>query len=133
MPSASPPPRCCWPRPAASRPRRRAGRVCCRRAWSCAPRPDPAREGSTGVRMVWKRFAVLGVGSRGEWWSRAIAKQFGGRIAIVALCDHNAGRNQRLAGLLAEHGQQPALYADFARMLAEAKPDAVLIAVPDHE
>ncbi|MBA3685871.1 MAG: Gfo/Idh/MocA family oxidoreductase, partial [Planctomycetes bacterium] len=83
--------------------------------------------------MAWKRFAVLGVGSRGEWWSRAIAKQFTGTIDIVALCDHNAGRNQRLAGLIAEHGQRPALFSDFARMLAEAKPDAVLIAVPDHE
>ncbi len=83
--------------------------------------------------MVWKRFAVLGVGSRGEWWTRAIAKQFVGRIDIVALCDRNTGRNQRLAGLIAEHGQRPAQFSDFARMLAEIRPDAVLIAVPDHE
>ncbi len=82
----------------------------------------------------WSRLAVAGVGSRGEWWVREIARRFRGRIEIVALCDRNPGRSQRLAGLIAEHGQQPALYGDdaYRRMLAEQKPE-VLIAVPDKD
>ncbi|MBA3845591.1 MAG: Gfo/Idh/MocA family oxidoreductase [Planctomycetes bacterium] len=83
----------------------------------------------------WRRLAIAGVGSRGEWWTREIARRFGSRIEIVALCDRNPGRAQRLAGLIAEHGQTPALYGSdgYRRMLAEKKPDVVLIAVPDKD
>ncbi len=83
----------------------------------------------------WRRLAVAGVGSRGEWWVREIARRFSGRIEIVGMCDRNPGRARRLAGLIAEHGQKPALYgADaYGRMLAEQKPDVVLVAVPDKD
>src|SRR5688500_16171909 len=83
--------------------------------------------------MGWTRIAVAGVGARGEWWARAISRRLGGKVAIAALCDRNPGRSRRLADLLAASGPRPALYDDCRRMLEEVRPDALLVAVPDHQ
>ncbi|HYE05628.1 MAG TPA: Gfo/Idh/MocA family oxidoreductase [Planctomycetota bacterium] len=83
----------------------------------------------------WRRLAIAGAGSRGEWWTREVARRFSDRIEIVAICDRNPGRAKRLAGVISEHGQKPDLYGSdgYRRMLAEKKPDVVLIAVPDKD
>src|SRR5690606_24353119 len=76
-----------------------------------------------------KRFVIVGLGSRSRMFLGAITGPYRATSELVALVDTNPGR-LALAGTTATAaGAAPRLYAasDFARALAEAKPDAVIV------
>jgi len=80
-----------------------------------------------------KRYAVVGVGSRSEMYTRAIAEDYRASAELVGLCDTNparmALRNRRLAESVGEVAAYPA--AEFDRMVAETKPDTVIVTSMD--
>jgi len=80
------------------------------------------------------RYAIVGVGSRAAMYQDAIHKTFSQHAELVACCDINLGRlklaqeNARAAGR-----NQPRIFEarDFDRMLAEARPDVVIVTTID--
>ncbi|KAF3761645.1 NAD(P)-binding protein [Cryphonectria parasitica EP155] len=77
-----------------------------------------------------KRYALVGTGGRSGFYYTAIAKDYSSTSEIVALCDTNQTRmnhaNSKLESL--GHGSVPTyLAADFAKMIADHKPDEVII------
>ncbi|MFT3782899.1 MAG: Gfo/Idh/MocA family oxidoreductase [Nibricoccus sp.] len=77
-----------------------------------------------------RRFAIVGTGHRHEMFQNAIEIDFKDTAELVALCDKNPGRIKVAQELSAKNGAKiPAGYvaADFDKMLAETKPDAVIV------
>lgn len=81
-----------------------------------------------------RRYAIVGVGSRYRFFSRAINKRFAEHCELVAFCDNNAGR-LKLAQSKAqeETSREIPIYADsdFDRLVAETKPDVVIVTTDD--
>src|SRR5664279_4725339 len=82
-----------------------------------------------------KRYALVGTGSRAEMYVDALSGKYNAFAELVALCDlsqirmnwHNQ-RLQRLFGVPA----RPTYTADqFDRMIAETKPDTVIVTTMD--
>jgi len=99
----------------------------------------PARAASAGANTAAKagakkRYAIVGVGSRSYLYLDAIQTTHADKADLVGVCDVNAGRldlaraHARNAGR-AEPSAFPA--AQFDRMIAETKPDAVLVTSVD--
>lgn len=86
---------------------------------------------SRGIR---KRYAIVGAGARHAMFRDAILRDYSARAELVAICDANPGRARLSASAAAEHGQTVAIYAAdaFDRMLAEQRPDSVIVCTPDH-
>jgi predicted dehydrogenase len=80
-----------------------------------------------------KRFAIVGMGSRARMYQGAITGKYRDNNELVALCDTNPGRLALAARSAKSAGANPKTYAaaDFDRMLAEAKPDVVIVTTPD--
>lgn len=80
-----------------------------------------------------RRFAIVGTGSRSQMYTKAITQTYRERNELVALCDINPGRLALATRTVAEEGVSAASYAagDFDRMLAETRPDAVIVTSPD--
>ena len=82
-----------------------------------------------------KRYAQVGVGSRGWCYAKALAKDLSTECELVGLCDKNKGRlelyNHRIKNEL--KGRPVPLYSDtqFDRMIREKKPDAVVVTSKD--
>ncbi len=81
-------------------------------------------------------YAIVGTGSRHVMYREALAGHpvFGGN-ALVALCDVNAARLSLSASKIPDPGGNGiALYdaGEFDRMLAEQKPDRVVVTTPDY-
>ena len=56
-------------------------------------------------------------------------------IDVVALCDvdkHQLNTAADMVGRRLKNGKKPALYGDYRTLLAEQKPEIVLIGTPDH-
>ncbi len=76
------------------------------------------------------RYAIVGCGSRHRMFRTALTSTYADRHQLVALCDSNAVRlNLSLAEAPGAVGY-PA--ADYNRMLAEQRPDVVIVTTPDH-
>ena len=77
------------------------------------------------------RLALIGSG----WWGMNILREAlgHGRVQVVALCDvdENVLANS-LEDVKTESGDAAKGYKEYREMLAEAKPDLVIIATPDH-
>ena len=78
------------------------------------------------------RFACVGMGRRAAHLLHLLGHLEG--VEIVAICDLDVGRAEEAAEVEeTRHGLRPALYTegptDYQRMLAEVRPDAVLITV----
>lgn len=74
------------------------------------------------------RVAVIGT----SWWAEGAhlpAIQAHPNLELVALCGRNA---MRLAEMAAKFGA-PSTYTDYGQMLAEAKPEAVIILTPNFQ
>ncbi len=81
-----------------------------------------------------KRYAIVGVGSRHELYQDAIEKTYAATAALVGLCDANPLRVEFARKRSAENGAPvPPAYtaAEFGRMLAETKPDIVIVTTVD--
>ncbi|CAM2979702.1 Gfo/Idh/MocA family oxidoreductase [Rariglobus hedericola] len=83
-----------------------------------------------------QRYALVGTGGRAPMFLDPIADTYRDSCELVGLCDISATRlawhQQRLA--LAYGTTPPPAYAaaDFDRMIAEQKPDTVIVCTPDY-
>jgi predicted dehydrogenase len=80
-----------------------------------------------------RRFVMVGLGSRSGMYLEALTKTFREDNELVGLCDTNPGRLELAGKAAAKEGAQPRrfLAADFNKMLAELKPQAVVVTTPD--
>ena len=81
-----------------------------------------------------KRYAVVGLGSRARMYTRAITGKYKDGSDIVAVCDSNAGRLELAVKKLAATGSsapRPFLAKDFDRMVAETKPQYIIVTTTD--
>ena len=96
---------------------------------SASSRPRPAA--SSPVR---RRYAIVGLGSRHELYQDGIEKTHAAYAQLVGLCDLNLGRVELARQRSVHNGATvPPGYAaaDFDRMLAETKPDTVIVCTCD--
>ncbi|MBI5770909.1 MAG: Gfo/Idh/MocA family oxidoreductase [Verrucomicrobia bacterium] len=81
-----------------------------------------------------RRCAIVGLGSRHELYQDGIEKTHAAHAQLVAVCDANAGRLELARRRSVQNGAAvPPGYAatDFERMLAETKPDTVIVTTTD--
>ena len=81
-----------------------------------------------------KRYALVGCGSRARLFYEAIAGVYGDTCEMAAFCDISQTRMDYANELLAKAGGAAVptfLHADFARMIAETKPDCVIVTSVD--
>ena len=81
------------------------------------------------------KYAIVGTGSRHLMFRDAVISTFADSNELVGLCDSNPHRLELSAGQTRQiTGKPVAAYGadDFDRMLAEQKPDVVVITVPDY-
>ena len=77
-----------------------------------------------------RRLALVGTGFRGtSMWGVNVAKGYGDHVEIVGLCDRNWMRADRARSLIGL-GNTP-IYGDIDTLLAETKPETVMVATPD--
>lgn len=77
------------------------------------------------------RTALIGCG----WWGNNILGEAmaSGACEIVALCDVDARAFEvTLPNVTSGTGDSPKLYKDYREMLAQAKPEIVIVGTPDH-
>jgi predicted dehydrogenase len=74
------------------------------------------------------RLAQIGTGGRGLHWASDIVRNYSGVVQIVGLCDINPKRVE-VAKELA--GSSAPTFVEFDRMIAETRPDVVLITTVD--
>lgn len=92
---------------------------------------SPLRPVSTATR---RRYAIIGVGARHELYQDAIETTHAATAELVALCDANAGRIELAQRRSQRNGATPVpgyAAADFGRMIAERRPDTVIVTTPD--
>ena len=83
---------------------------------------------------VRRRYAIVGLGSRHELYQDGIEKTHAATAELVGLCDANVGRVDLARRRSAQNGAAvPRGYgpADFGQMLAETKPDVVIVTTVD--
>ena len=82
-----------------------------------------------------KRYAIVGTGSRATMFQDAIEGKYPKHAQLVAICDTNPGRLDYALNRSKRNGNPnpPAKYAaaDFDKMLAEAKPQVVIVTTVD--
>jgi len=80
-----------------------------------------------------RRYAQVGCGGRGLMYLDAVTQTYAATCEMVALCDVNPGRLQRYVDRARERGALAVGYpaSDFDRMIAEAKPDCVIVTTKD--
>jgi predicted dehydrogenase len=83
--------------------------------------------------MARKRYAQVGIGDRSFLFTQAIVERFADTAELVALCDLNEGRLRQRAAWAREQGTKVPTYlpADLERMIAEARPDVVIVSTVD--
>jgi predicted dehydrogenase len=75
------------------------------------------------------RLAIVGTGDRGtSAWGRPIVREYADVAQLVGLCDINPKRAQASRELI---GTSAPVFADFDRMVADARPDAVVVTTVD--
>ncbi|HUU96848.1 MAG TPA: Gfo/Idh/MocA family oxidoreductase [Phycisphaerae bacterium] len=80
-----------------------------------------------------RRFVQVGLGGRGEMYWQALTGQYGEHNELVGLCDRNAGRLQRAVAQAQAAGREVPGFSDaeFDRMIAECRPDCVVVTTQD--
>ncbi len=89
-------------------------------------------EASSATRR--KRYVIVGVGSRHQMYQDAIEKTYPQHAELVGVCDTNPGRLEVARARSTANGATPPpayLAADFDQMLADTKPDAVIVTTID--
>ncbi len=81
-----------------------------------------------------RRYAIVGLGSRHELYQDGIEKTHAAHAQLVGVCDSNAGRIE-VARKRSAQNDAPVppgyLAADFSRMIAETKPEVVIVVTAD--
>lgn len=77
------------------------------------------------------RHAVIGVGGQGTNHCRQIAENMGDLVDLVAICDLDPERREKVTGVLAKTVQVRAL-EDFKEVMADDTIQSVTVATPDH-
>jgi len=80
-----------------------------------------------------KRFAQVGLGGRAWMCLRAVLETYADHCEMVGLCDSNEGRLRRTLEYAKSKGSKALGYSDrdFDRMIAEQKPDVVIVTTKD--
>jgi predicted dehydrogenase len=81
-----------------------------------------------------KRYAIVGAGSRSGMYVQALTEDYRDVAELVALCDLSQKRMDWYNQQLKKSGLAPRptyLAADFDRMIAETKPDIVIVTTID--
>lgn len=81
-----------------------------------------------------KRYVAVGVGSRNRMYQDALWGPHKEHGELVAVCDVNPGRMALVGKRAVEAGStapKPWLASDFDKMLAEHKPDGLIVTTPD--
>jgi predicted dehydrogenase len=81
-----------------------------------------------------KRYAIVGTGSRSRMYQDALQKTYRDTSELVGLCDLNAGRLELARNRSAQNETSPPpgyAAADFEKMIAETKPDAIIVTTMD--
>ena len=81
-----------------------------------------------------KRYCILGLGSRSGFYKLNMEKKYGAYAALGGICDINPGRLELARRQSEEAGAEPPpayLAKDFDRMIAETKPDMVIVTTMD--
>lgn len=100
------------------------------------PTADPHTSASVPTGNC-TRYAMVGFGGRASMFADPIIRDFRDQAQLVACCDTSFTRiNYHLNRLRSSYGVElePRLFRadEFGRMLAECKPDAVIVCSPDH-
>lgn len=86
--------------------------------------------------MSRKRYAQVGTGGRARMFYEAIALTYQESSELVAFCDMSQVRMDYSNTILEEKCNHPAVptykHTDFDRMIAEQKPDVVIVTTVDH-
>ncbi len=76
-----------------------------------------------------RRYAIVGTGVRGlGMWGRGLQQKWGDTIEFVGLCDSNGTRVEIAKEML---GVSCPTFTDFDRMVAEAKPELLMVTTVD--
>lgn len=81
------------------------------------------------------KIAIVGCGSRHQMFRRAVTETYADRHELVGLCDNNPKRLALSAEAVPRgegNGVPTYLAEDFDRLMAEQKPDAVIVSTPDY-
>jgi len=81
-----------------------------------------------------KRYAIVGLGGRSRMYYEALAKEYRNTCDLVGFCDVNRTRMAYANEVVTGHGAPPVpMYGpeDFDRMIAEQKPDIVIVTSVD--
>jgi predicted dehydrogenase len=81
-----------------------------------------------------RRYAIVGVGSRHSMYRGAIENTYKDSAELVAICDTNPGRMELSRERSRAGGATPPaayLAKDFDRMVAETKPDIIIVTTMD--
>lgn len=85
--------------------------------------------------MSKKRYALIGTGGRARFFYEAVAREFRETSELVAFCDINQTRMDYANRILVEKCEYHAVptykCSDFDRMIAEQKPDFVIVTTVD--
>ncbi len=77
-----------------------------------------------------KRFAQVGLGGRSRMYRDAVVGKFKAHCEMVGICDINPGRLKLSAAEIVEINPKAAsvpTFADFDEMIAQTKPDTVIV------
>ena len=81
-----------------------------------------------------RRYAIVGVGHRSHLYQTAIHKTYGDHLELVGAADVNMGRLHVASEFARKNGREPPklyLAHDFDKMIAETKPDVVIVTTID--
>ncbi|HQZ11561.1 MAG TPA: Gfo/Idh/MocA family oxidoreductase [Devosia sp.] len=81
------------------------------------------------------KYAIVGTGARHAMFRSAVTETYAAGNELVGLCDSNSERLALSARSIPDpRGNGVATYeaADFGRMLAEQRPDTIIVTTPDH-
>jgi predicted dehydrogenase len=89
---------------------------------SAVPLGEPKKSGK-------KRLAVVGTGIRAlGMWTKPVLEKYGQYVEFVGLCDINPGRVETARKYI---GITCPTYTDFEKMMAETKPDTLIVTTVD--
>jgi predicted dehydrogenase len=80
--------------------------------------------------MEKRRFALIGTGNRGTtMWGKDLLAGWREHVDLIAIVEKNSLRGERARNMI---GSNAPIYDDIDAMLAEQKPDLIIVCTPDY-